>query len=162
MWRARAVPSRCSTWTIRPISGSCRTFRWSRGSTASRSTHGRTACTRRRNERRAGPHRRCSSSRPWLIKILSPLLAILLIPASAWAYRPFVSTDAAVADPKEVEIELGYFNLDRTHRAHTISTPHVVLNYGVAKNLELVAEFNLEVSPDVEVTDPSVSLKGVL
>ena len=84
------------------------------------------------------------------------------MPASAWAYRPFVSTDAAVADPKEVEIELGYFNLDRTHRAHTISTPHVVLNYGVAKNLELVAEFNLEVSPDVEVTDPSVSLKGVL
>jgi len=73
-----------------------------------------------------------------------------------------VSTDAAVADPKEVEIELGYFNLERTHRANTISTPHVVLNYGVAKNLELVAEFNLVVSPDVEGTDPSVSLKGVL
>jgi hypothetical protein len=86
----------------------------------------------------------------------------LLVPTSAWAYRPFVSTDAAVADPKEVEIELGYFNLDRTHGESTISTPHVVLNYGVAKNLELVAEFNLEVSPDVEVTDPSVSLKGVL
>jgi len=90
------------------------------------------------------------------------LIGVLLVPASAWAYRPFVSTDAAVADPKEVEIELGYFNLERTHRANTISTPHVVLNYGVAKNLELVAEFNLEVSPDVEVTDPSVSLKGVL
>ena len=84
------------------------------------------------------------------------------MPTSAWAYRPFVSTDAAVADPKEVEIELGYFNLDRTHGASTISTPHVVLNYGVAKNLELVAEFNLEVSPDIEVTDPSVSLKGIL
>ena len=90
------------------------------------------------------------------------LIGVLLVPASAWAYRPFVSTDAAVADPKEVEIELGYFNLERTHRANTISTPHVVLNYGVAKNLELVAEFNLVVSPDVEVTDPSVSLKGVL
>ena len=84
------------------------------------------------------------------------------MPASAWAYRPFVSTDAAVAEPKEVEIELGYFNLDRTHGQNTISTPHVVLNYGVAKNLELVAEFNLEVSPDVELADPSVSLKGVL
>jgi len=86
----------------------------------------------------------------------------LLIPASAWAYRPFVSTDAAVADPREVEIELGYFNLERTGRENTISTPHVVLNYGIAKNLELVAEFNLQVSPDVELTDPSLSLKGVL
>jgi len=73
-----------------------------------------------------------------------------------------VSTDAAVADPKEVEIELGYFNLDRTGRENTISTPHMVLNYGLAKNLELVAEFNLQGSPDVELTDPSLSLKGVL
>jgi len=73
-----------------------------------------------------------------------------------------VSTDAAVAEPREVEIELGYFNLDRTGRENTISTPHVVLNYGIAKNLELVAEFNLQVSPDVELTDPSLSLKGVL
>jgi len=73
-----------------------------------------------------------------------------------------VSTDAAVAEPREVEIELGYFNLDRTGRENTISTPHVVLNYGLAKNLELVAEFNLQVSPDVELTDPSLSLKGVL
>ncbi len=67
-----------------------------------------------------------------------------------------------MADPREVEIELGYFNLDRTGRENTISTPHVVLNYGIAKNLELVAEFNLQVSPDVELTDPSLSLKGVL
>jgi len=73
-----------------------------------------------------------------------------------------VSTDAAVAEPREVEIELGYFNLDRTGRENTISTPHVVLNYGIAKNLELVAEFNFQVSPDVELTDPSLSLKGVL
>jgi hypothetical protein len=90
------------------------------------------------------------------------LFAILLVPASAWAYRPFVSTDAAVAEPKEVELELGYFNLDRTGRQNTISTPHVVLNYGIAKNMELVAEFNLQESPDVELTDPSVSLKAVL
>jgi hypothetical protein len=86
----------------------------------------------------------------------------LLVPASAWAYRPFVSTDAAVADPKEVEIELGYFNLDWNHHENTISTPHAVLNYGVARNLELVGEFNLEVSPDVEITDPGISLKAVL
>jgi hypothetical protein len=84
------------------------------------------------------------------------------MPASAWAYRPFVSTDAAVAEPKEVEIELGYFNLDRDHHENTISTPHMVLNYGIAKNVELVGEFNLQESPDVELTDPGVFVKAVL
>src|SRR5207249_9228596 len=66
--------------------------------------------------------------------------------------RPFVSTDAAVADPREVEIELGYFNLERTRRRNTIATPSMVLNYGFAKRLELVGEFRLEVSPEVEIT----------
>ncbi len=31
-------------------------------------------------------------------------------------YRPFVSADAAVADLKEIEIEIGYFNLERDRR----------------------------------------------
>src|SRR3989440_11821502 len=35
-------------------------------------------------------------------------------------------------------------------------------NYGFAKRLELVGEFRLEVSPEVEITDPGLSLKGVL
>jgi hypothetical protein len=86
----------------------------------------------------------------------------LLVPVSAWAYRPFVSTDAAVAEPKEVEIEGGYFNLDRNRHENTISTPHTVLNYGVAKNVELVGEFTLQESPDVELTDLSLSVKAVL
>jgi hypothetical protein len=85
-----------------------------------------------------------------------------VFPAPVWAYRPFISTDAAVADVREVEIELGYFDLDRTHGENTISTPHMILNYGVAKNVELVVEFTLEVSPEVEVTDPGIFGKGVL
>src|SRR2546427_13136317 len=87
------------------------------------------------------------------IKVLLALCAVLLIPASAWAYRPFVATDAAVADPREVEIELGYFTLRRSRRGNTIATPSMVLNYGFAKRLELVGEFRLEVSPEVEITD---------
>ena len=86
----------------------------------------------------------------------------MLVPVSAWAYRPFVSTDAAVAEPKEVEIEVGYFNLDRNRHENTISTPHTVLNYGVAKNVQLVGEFTLQESPDVELTDLSLSVKAVL
>jgi hypothetical protein len=84
------------------------------------------------------------------------------VPAAAWAYRPFVSTDAAVAEPREVEVELGYFNLDRNRRENTISTPHTVLNYGIARNVELVGEFNLQESPDVELTDPGLFVKAVL
>jgi hypothetical protein len=35
------------------------------------------------------------------------MVALLRDPPDAWGYRPFVSTDAAIADPREVEIELG-------------------------------------------------------
>ena len=49
------------------------------------------------------------------------MLGILLFPAWAWAYRPFVSTDTAVADPKECEIELGYFNLEHRRHDNTIA-----------------------------------------
>src|SRR5438309_7390082 len=164
MWRARVVRSPYFRWTIRPISESCRTSRWSRRFTASRWTRGPTACTRRRNKTRAGPHRRCSSSRPWPIRILPPLLAVLLIPASALAYRPFVSTDAAVADPKEVEIEVGYFTLEREKDENAFIIPRVVVNYGLLKNWEAVAEFAVKRSPDAEVNviDPALFVKGVL
>ena len=87
---------------------------------------------------------------------------VLLIPTSAPAYRPFVSTDAAVNDLREVQIELGYFTLERTGRDNTITTPAVVLNYGFVNNWEAIAEFRLQASPELEVTDPGVSLKAVL
>jgi len=67
-----------------------------------------------------------------------------------------------VADPREVEIELGYFNLERTRQANTITTPSVVLNYGFAKNWEAVGEFRVEASPELEITHPGLFLKGFL
>ena len=90
--------------------------------------------------------------------------SLLAWSSSASAYRPFVSTDAAVADPKEVEIELGYFTLDRTKDENTFIIPRTVLNYGVFKNWEGVAEFAIQRAPDatLEVIDPALSLKGVL
>ena len=44
-----------------------------------------------------------------------PLLMIVLrFPVTdAWGYRPLVSTEAAVADPQDMEIELGYVTLKR-------------------------------------------------
>jgi len=84
--------------------------------------------------------------------------------ASAWGYRPFVSTDAAVVDPREVEIELGYFSLERGDEENTFITPRVVLNWGLVRNLEVVGEFEVEKAPNesAQLVDPALFLKAVL
>src|SRR5262245_31282542 len=56
---------------------------------------------------------------------------------NAFAYRPFVSTDAAVAAPGEVEIELGYAGFRQEGSRTAIVAPAVVGNFGVARNLEV-------------------------
>src|SRR5262245_36724744 len=98
------------------------------------------------------------------VLILAVGITVLAWSASASAYRPFVSTDAAVADPKEVEIELGYFTLDRSKDQNTFVIPRAVFNYGLIKNWEAVAEFAIQRAPDatLDVIDPALSLKGVL
>ena len=96
----------------------------------------------------------------------SPAIALLLLfPESvAWGYRPFIATDAAVADPKEIEIELGYFNLERDKGKNTFIIPKVVLNYGFLRNLEVVTEFGIEEHSrsSVRLVDAALSLKAVL
>ncbi len=90
-------------------------------------------------------------------------LGLLLFPLDAWGYRPFVSTDAAVADPREMEIELGYFNLEHTKGENTFRIPSLVLNYGFLENWEIVGEFTLEEGGhDLNIVDPGLFLKGVL
>jgi len=99
---------------------------------------------------------------------MSRSLAIVLLLVSsespAWGYRPFIATDAAVADPKEMEIELGYFNLERDRGKNTFIIPKVVLNYGIIRNLEVVGEFAIAEPPhgSVRLEDPALSLKAVL
>ncbi|MBI3301698.1 MAG: hypothetical protein HYZ72_06430 [Deltaproteobacteria bacterium] len=96
--------------------------------------------------------------------VVLALLATVWGVAPARGYRPFVSTDAAVADPKEMEIELGYFNLKRAEKKNTVITPKVVLNYGIARNWEVVGEFAVEKPPDesAQLVDPGLFLKAVL
>ena len=62
-------------------------------------------------------------------------LLLIFSPSRAIAYRPFVSTDAAVVDAGEAEIELGYFNFERDKGRTTFIVPKVVSNYGVIHNL---------------------------
>lgn len=95
---------------------------------------------------------------------LAANLLLLCSAAVAWAYRPFVSTDAAVADVKEMEIEFGYFNLERDMGKNTFIVPKAVINYGLIRNLELVGEFAVEEPPhgSARLVDSALSLKAVL
>ena len=92
------------------------------------------------------------------------LLVGLLMPPSCWAYRPFISTDAAVADPQEVEVELGYFTLERDKGENSFIIPRVVLNYGLVRNWEAVGEFAVLRRPDgdLNLIDPALFVKAVL
>ncbi len=87
----------------------------------------------------------------------------------ALGYRPFVSTDAAVAETGDVEIEFGYIGFRADHAGATILAPEVVVNVGVVHNVEAVVQSTLandvtprrgESSPRFE--DTEVSLKWVM
>jgi hypothetical protein len=91
----------------------------------------------------------------------------LIWPRTAAGYRPFFSTDGAVADKNEMEIELGV--VDLAHRAgeSSVDVPSLRFNYGFAERWEMSAEFSLQVyhsqaGRDLEIVDPEFSIKHVL
>lgn len=90
--------------------------------------------------------------------------ALCLVTHGAWAYRPFVSTDADVTDPKETEIELGYFGWERAEGENSFITPQLVINYGLTRTLEVIGEFEAEHPPDgkSELADPGLFLKALV
>src|SRR5512142_2879246 len=79
---------------------------------------------------------------PWLRRYPVRLMALGLCaswPRAAAAYRPFDSTDAAVAHRGQFELELGPgYLVEAGWRA--IVGPRTVLNVGVAPRLEVVLE----------------------
>jgi hypothetical protein len=87
---------------------------------------------------------------------------------TSFAYRPFDSTDAAVADVGQLEVELGPVGFRRTDEERTVIAPAYVLNFGFVKNWELVLEGRREHSlPPAEDTrgrfvGDALFLKGVL
>ncbi len=90
-------------------------------------------------------------------------------PLPARAYRPFDSTDAAVADEGEVEIELGPAGFVKEGGEAALVAPSASFNWGFAHGFELVLEgrhfvrigSTVEV-PRFRVEDAALSLKGVL
>ncbi len=93
----------------------------------------------------------------------------LLWPLSARAYRPFNSTDAAVAAKGEMEIEFSPLGFVKEGPDRSLVAPSVILNWGFAERYELVLEgrqfvqLGNEISqPRFRVEDPALSLKAVL
>jgi hypothetical protein len=71
-------------------------------------------------------------------------VVICLFAQPAAAYRPFDGTDAAVASPNEVEIELQPAGHLQTGPQSTLVAPEVVYNYGFAERWEMVLQGQIE------------------
>lgn len=103
-----------------------------------------------------------SSLRLWLLCAA----AILSWSESALAYRPFDSTDPAVAEPGELETEFSPVSFRHDDGGNTWIAPQLKINYGLARNWELVIEGQgehpqFDGSPSVMV-DNAIFLKHVV
>ena len=61
-----------------------------------------------------------------------------------------------------MEIELGYFNLERTRPGEHDHDAERGAELWRREGLGAVGEFRVEASPEFELTDPALSVKGVL
>jgi hypothetical protein len=102
---------------------------------------------------------------------LSAISALVVLCVAFWAspaaaYRPFDGTDAAVADPNEMEIEFQPVGALWQSSNKSLVGPWAVLNYGFADRWEAVLEgkgiIPLSPSGPFEMTDTAFSLKNVV
>jgi hypothetical protein len=93
-------------------------------------------------------------------------LSLMWWSSSALAYRPFDGTDAAVAAPGEVEIELQPAGRLREQGSTTLIAPAMVYNYGFSEGWETVLEGRgetpLSPSGPTSLTTAGAFLKHVL
>jgi len=109
-------------------------------------------------------------SRPVFSKWLVPGSVIVMCfsvwSSSAWAYRPFDGTDAAVAAPGELEIELQPAGLLREGGTTSLVAPATVINDGLSEGWEAVLEGQgqtpLSPSGPTSLTAAGAFLKHVL
>lgn len=109
-----------------------------------------------------------------LARIIFPFTCLFLLldifcPRAALAYRPFDSTDAAVAAAGEMEIELGPLGYLAEDGARFLVAPELRLNWGVAPGREVVLEgrnflpLNREAGePRDRIEETALSVKSVL
>ena len=86
--------------------------------------------------------------------------------SEAWAYRPFDGTDAAVADPGEVEVELQPAGAQWSREQNLLIAPAVVYNYGFMENWEAILEGQLQTpfspSGPTNLSASGASLKHII
>jgi len=97
-----------------------------------------------------------------------PCIAVAL-PRPAFAYRPFDSTDAAVAEKGDLELELGPLGFLKTDADRFLVAPAAIFNLGIARDLELVLQGRHFILLDgmagesrFRLVDTGLFLKGVL
>jgi hypothetical protein len=85
-------------------------------------------------------------------------LAALSSAGSAHACRPFDGTDANVVDVSVFELELGPTQFYRRGARNYLVAPSTALNLGVARNLEVVADFERVVAGHANEGESRVAL----
>ncbi len=93
-------------------------------------------------------------------------LGVAARPGPAFAYRPFDGTDAAVAEPGELEVELQPAGVLHEGDTRTLVAPWTVLNFGLKEDWEAVFEGRGETplvsSGPTELTTAGAFLKHVV
>lgn len=113
-----------------------------------------------------------AAGRPWPTRHRAAALCALCAAANslpAHAYRPFDSTDASVADERELEFELGPLGRIREGPAKLQIVSALVVNYGLAGEREVVLEGKVVRTQDdaqaassrTSLADAALSLKQV-
>ena len=72
--------------------------------------------------------------------LISGAMVAAICSAPAYALRPFEGTDAGVAGPGELEVELGYLAFQREGARKSVIAPAAVVNFGIEGGKELVFE----------------------
>ncbi|MGY0574775.1 hypothetical protein ACTGJ9_029990 [Bradyrhizobium sp. RDM12] len=100
------------------------------------------------------------------VTALSTVLAAAAWAGPAFAYRPFDGTDAAVAAPGELEVELQPAGVQHEQGTRTLIAPWTVLNIGLGEGWEAVFEGRGETplfpSRPTELIDAGAFLKHVV
>ena len=77
---------------------------------------------------------------PVLCAALLVFIGVAAASGPAFAYRPFDGTDAAVAEPGELEVELQPAGVQHEQGTNTLIAPWTVLNFGLSEEWEAVFE----------------------
>ena len=94
-----------------------------------------------------------------MVLLLLVAACLIIWSENSFAYRPFDSTDAAVANFGELEIELGPAGFRRSDAERTVIAPLYRINYGFVRNWEVVLEGQGE-HPLSPAEDPRSRLVG--